>query len=235
MRFRRLIAGAAVVLGLMGAGAVASAGSAGATPINPGYGMACTSGTDNCGGWVASNYDINCVAYNINWSHIWTGSPVGYADWHVVIDQWWNGGALCTAGGGAHLIGNVADIYVQDWEVPYVRWDSGPQQAFLYFHAHSITNYVGTNNVTAWTPCSNAFGGGVFDAADAYISGAGYSALTYQSGGYAITPAGTDYYTGACNLGTPGGMSVNGLWIAWYHYNTTVNGASYTVTDLILR
>lgn len=228
---RRIAVAALVLLGLAAGGAALGASPAGALS-NPGPGMGCTSGTDDCSGWVASFDNPTCVAYNVYWTHYFLGAPNGDADYHVMIDQWWNGGPNCTAGGGAHLIGRAADIYVQDWEVPHVDTYAG-SYGTLHFLGHYWTGGLGGSyNVTAWTPCHNAE-----DSGDAWVSYASYAGNTFTSGSQSITPNGISTSTAQhCNHGTPGGMAVDGSLIGWTHYTATVsNGTNHYITQLYLR
>lgn len=241
-RLKRLVAAATVVaVGLLGGGAALAEG-AGASLQNPGLGMGCTSGTDNCSGWVASQQQPACVAYNVNWVHYFTGASGGQADYHVTVDQWWNGGATC--GGSAHLITNVADIYVQDWEVPHVHVD-GSGQNFLEFVPSNEQGSYGSYDSHVWSVChyvNTSIGQiGIYGADEAFIGSAGYAGGTYQTGRFAVNPAGQSTNAAplgnlACDAGPAGGMSVDGTWIAWTHFLAGFGGfGNHYMTALYLR
>ena len=179
--------------------------------------MGCTAGTDACSGWVASYNNPTCVAYNIYWTHEWYGSPGGYAYWLITVDQWWNGGASCTAGGGAHLIGNAGHYYWADYITPHIRISTGGEGVLEALPHHESTLYTtfGTYGTVSWTPCIGASGD---SDSNNIINSHGQPQLTFQTGGYSTDIWGQSTVTGTYCDYRPGVENVdshNGAIIAW--------------------
>lgn len=219
-RARRVLTALALAGTLAGgvlAGSAVLAAPAGASATTPGPGMGCGAGSDSCAGWVASYNNPTCVAYNVTWTHNFYGAPGGWAYWHVVVDQWWNGGANCTAGGGAHLIGRAGDYYWADYITPHIRISSGGQGVLEALPHHESTLYggFGTGGTIAWTPCIGASGD---SDSNNIIDSHGQTQLAFQVGQFSTDIWGQNTTTATyCDYrpGVTNNDSHNGAIVAW--------------------